>query len=128
MLQALQAALRMLCFSSGESPILMKSAANSQMISDIFRRGGVSMRGRVPFFLRPMSHSDFLWRWGRSDHNTDPDYLGKIPDHSDNDSIIIPATMGHVKIAGGRLTLYVSSAPIPDLARIARCHRMRGRP
>jgi hypothetical protein len=84
----------MLCFSSGESPVLMKSAANSQMISDIFRRCGVSMRGRVPFFLRPMSHSELLWRWGRSDHDTDLDHLAKTPDHSDNDSIINPREEG----------------------------------
>jgi hypothetical protein len=94
MLQALQAALSMLCLSSGESPVLMTSAANSQMTSDIFRRGGVPMRGRVSSFLRPMSHSDFLWRWGRSNHDTDLDHLGKIPEDSDNDSIMSPRKEG----------------------------------
>lgn len=59
MLQALQAALRMLCLSSGESPVLMNWPANSQIISDNFRRCVESMRERVPFFLRPILNFAF---------------------------------------------------------------------
>jgi hypothetical protein len=52
------------------------------------------MRDRLPFFLPPISHSDILWQWGRSYHDTDPDYLGKMPSHSDNGSTVVPSDDG----------------------------------